>query len=356
MISNTLLRRLTRHHAALRTQAVIDVLWLGATDVPCPPLAMAVSRDSLVAHATRLLACAFFSAYRRLFSLLVLPLKPRERVHSSASLPALLDDAGAGADDRPGVSFGGCGMLYPYQLGAAEYISEAFDTHDVRAAGHSAGFAAALCLSAGVPLFLHWDVLCAARRRWRSRWLSFVGDSEEAWMAPYMCALAPHERAVCAAAEDGRLCLGHTRIRLRARRWPPLRAGHAVTCSFDSLRTFVHAVTVSQRCPPFYRAPGYIHGAWGLDGAFSAQFTVPPGCAQERLLTVSPTNPLADISPATPLPPAWFCTLPDATRWETLRRMGYEDARAARGVIQRRGLRLRTQPQVAAAEGAPAEQ
>lgn len=240
-------------------------------------------------------------------------------------------------------------MLYPYQMGAAEYLAQEFETSSLQCAGHSAGFAAALCLAASVPCSLHWQVLCHARARWRTRWLGFVGDSEEQWMAPYLCALAPFEAAILAAAAEGRLILGHTRVRLlRPGRWPPLRAGHAVTCAFSSLRAFVHAVTVSQRCPPFYRAPGWLHGAWGIDGAFSALFTMPPGCSSARLLSVSPTNPLADIAPQTPLPPSWFCTVPSAERWETLRAMGFRDAQAARDVCLQRGLTPRGEGRAAA--------
>ena len=310
------------------------------------------ARRSAVEQAVRLAVRAFLVAYVRVMALLVAPLKPHEVVHADVhghehghtdgAAPALPAPAPAAVDLRPAVSFGGCGMLYPYQLGVCEYIVDTFDTGRVRAAGHSAGFAAALCVAIGLQTDLHWRVLVAAQARWATRLLGFVGDSEEAWMAPYVQALTHHEASICSAASEGRLVLGHTRVRARARgKWPPLRAGHAVTCRFHSLRAFVHAVTVSQRCPPFYRAPGWIHGAWGLDGAFSAQFTEPPGTDGSRLVTVSPTNPLADIAPAMPFPPHWFATLPDVERWSRLRAQGYADAAAKHDLFLARGFVLR---------------
>ena len=273
---------------------------------------------ALVSWLARHLAALFIAAYACAAALLVQPLHAHERVHtpasSRASSAAELDALDAEPDMRPVVSFGGCGFLSPYQLGAAAYIAERFDTSAMRCAGHSAGFASALTLAAGVPPEVHWEVLCAARRRWATRLLGPFLDHTRAWMAPYVDALAPYESAVVAAAADGRLALGYTRL-VVTRRWPPLRAGHALAAGFDSLKGFVHAVTVSQRCPPFYRSPGYIHGAWGLDGAFSAQFTT---LGQRQPATVSPTNPLADVAPRVPLPPHWFLTLPDAGRWAKL--------------------------------------
>ena len=309
-------------------------------------------RVSRLARLFRIAAAVLVALYAALAAALVAPLEAHERgptppvspAASSASLSAFEEEGeDAPCDDpRPAASFGGCGFLYPFQLGAAEYIAAAFDTSRARFAGHSAGFASAVTLAAGVPAELHWRVLQAARARWASRVLGPFLDTTRAWMAPYRAALEPHEAAILAAAADGRLSLGYTRL-VWTRSWPPARAGHGVACSFDSLAAFVYAVTVSQRCVPFYRSPGWLHGAWGLDGAFSAQFTVPPGSAAARCVTVSPTNPLADVAPAQPLPPHWFLTLPDATRWERLRQMGFEAARAkhdlfaARGFVPRAG-------------------
>jgi hypothetical protein len=201
---------------------------------------------------------------------------------------------------------------------------------------HGLGFAAAVSLAANVPHELHWHVLQAARARWASRMLGPFLDTTRSWMAPYYQALEPHEQAIIAAAADGRLCLGYTRVAW-TRRWPPARAGHSVLCCFSSLRAFVYCITVSQRCVPFYRSPGWLHGGWGLDGAFSAQFTLPPGCDAARCVTVSPTNPLADVAPAEPVPPHWFLTLPDAARWERLRQMGFDAARAKHDLMLARG-------------------
>jgi hypothetical protein len=262
-----------------------------------------------------------------LFTLLraiVEPLREEERVSGDAPASA------ATLDGRTCVSFGGCGMLYPYQLGVVEYLLAAFECSSVRAAGHSAGFAAALCLAVPqVTTDTHARVLAAARERWRSRPLGFCLDSEAAWMAPYVSELGQLEEDVLAAAADGRLCLGHTRLRA-ARGWRLLAAGHCATVRFASLRDFVHAVTVSQRCPPFYRSPGWRDGAWGLDGALSAAFTLPPRAQPGRTVTVSPTNRAATVRPAQPLPLAWFAQLPSAERWRELRRRGFEDAAAAR--------------------------
>ena len=97
-------------------------------------------------------------------------------------------------------------------------------------------------------------------------------------------------------------------------------------------------MTVSQRCPPFYRTPGWRDGAWGLDGAFSASFTLPPRAQRGRTVTVSPTNAAATICPSPPLPLLWFVQLPDPERWLALRRRGFDDALAAREVLLRAGL------------------
>lgn len=343
--------------------------------------ALWAARRDAVLRATQLCAKCFIALYSGLLAVFVLPLKPHERVHVTSDFKHQPDDRVDGhdthahaargehteaappgghglllpagdVDRRPAVSFGGCGMLYPYQLGVAEYLCGEFHTADVRCAGHSAGFAAALCVAIRLPVDTHWRVLGAARQRWARRLLGFVADSEAAWMAPYIAALAPYEGAITSAAGDGRLCLGHTRLRGRALgKWPPMRAGHAVTCGFPSLAAFVHAVTVSQRCPPFYRSPGWLHGAWGLDGAFSAQFTHPPGVPDDmhHVVTVSPTNPLADIAPAVPFPPTWFCTLPTRERWDLLRARGFADAASKRGLLLARGFKpLRAETDAAA--------
>lgn len=306
------------------------------------------ARTSRLARLFRIAAAVLVALYSALAAALVAPLEAHERgptppvspAASSASLSAFAgEDEGDNEpceDPRPTASFGGCGFLYPFQLGAAQYMAQAFDTAQARFAGHSAGFASAVTLAAGVPAQLHWRVLQAARARWASRLLGPFLDATRAWMAPYCAALEPHEAAILAAAAEGRLVLGYTRI-VWTRRWPPARAGHGVACSFDSLSQFVYTVTVSQRCVPFYRSPGWLHGAWGLDGAFSAQFTMPPGCNASRCVTVSPTNPLADVAPAEPLPPHWFLTLPDAARWERLRQLGFEAAQAKHDLFVARG-------------------
>lgn len=300
---------------------------------------MAGDQASRSARLLRAVVQALFACYAALAAALVAPLEAHER----ASTPALSEwsedeaPASATADDpRAVATFGGCGFLYPFQLGAAQYMEEAFDTARLRFAGHSAGFAAAVSLAANVPHELHWHVLQAARARWASRVLGPFLDTTRSWMAPYQHALEPHEQAIIAAAADGRLCLGYTRVAW-TRRWPPARAGHSVLCCFSSLRAFVYCITVSQRCVPFYRSPGWLHGGWGLDGAFSAQFTLPPGCDAARCVTVSPTNPLADVAPAEPVPPHWFLTLPDAARWERLRQMGFDAARAKHDLMLARG-------------------
>ena len=278
------------------------------------------------------------SLFTRVSSLLALPLKPEERV-----LPRVTLSAEAAPDPRPVVSFGGCGLLYPYQLGVVQYLRQEFDCSQVRCAGHSAGFASALSLATGVQPEAHWDVLCDARARWAQRPLGYCLDSEAAWMAPYLRALQAHEAEVVEAAAEGRLCLGHTRLRLRGRagwRLPLLRVGHCVTSRFSSLTDFVQCVTVSQRIPPFYRAPGWRDGAWGLDGALSSSFTIPPHAAEEKVITVSPANRTATICPAADarFPLRWFVQLPDEQRWELLRRRGFEDAAAARQKLIERGL------------------
>ena len=271
----------------------------------------------MLARLAQLIASAFMALYALVAAALVAPLHLHERCYPRTEEGAIAEDT------RPVVSFGGCGFLYPYQLGAAAYIAEAFDTSALRCAGHSAGFASALTLAAGVPADVHWAVLLAARSRWSTRLLGPFLDGTRHWMAPYLCGLAPYEAAILQAAVDGRLALGYTRLVASPR---GLRAGHAVAARFRSLREFVYCVTVSQRCMPFYRSPGALDGGWGLDGAFSAQFTLPPRGAPSRCLTVSPTNPLADVAPHPPLPPHWFLTLPDAARWAALREVRARNA------------------------------
>lgn len=239
-------------------------------------------------------------------------------------------------DPRPAVSFAGCGFLYPYQLGVAAHLAAHYDVSQLRCAGHSAGFAAALSLAAGVPPSAHWDVLQVAQARWAARPLGPFLDSTRAWMAPYLAALRPCEPAIAAAGAAGRLCLGYSRLEVGPR-WR-LRGGHATTAAFPTLRAFVYAVTLSQRCPPFYTRPGFLDGGWGADGALTAAFTLPPGCAAARCVTVSPTNTGADVCPSAPLPLAWFFTPPDAARWALLMEMGARDAAAARATLVGRGL------------------
>lgn len=254
----------------------------------------------------------------QLVSLLAAPLEPHEASHPSRITQR---------DARPVLTFGGCGMLYPYQLGVAQYVCERFDTSNVRCAGHSAGFAAALSCASGVPVDLHWDVLQAARKRWATRLLGFCLDSEAAWAAPYVQALAPYTGCILSAADNDRLALGYTRLRFSGLTLPLLFVGHTVCTRFASLVAFVHCVTLSQRVPPFYRVPGWLNGGWGIDGAFSADFTLLPGATREQTVTVSPHNLNADICPLTRLPLAWVFSLPDGERWEQLRCAGYADAR-----------------------------
>ena len=70
---------------------------------------------------------------------------------------------GTGRDSRPVLSFGGCGFLYPYQLGVALFATQRLDAASIRCAGHSAGFAAALSVACGLPPEAHWDVLQVRR-------------------------------------------------------------------------------------------------------------------------------------------------------------------------------------------------
>ena len=99
-----------------------------------------------------------------------------------------------------------------------------------------------------------------------------------------------------------------------------LQPAHPTQVGFSGVADFVYCVTVrhspalrlkhgrnhlsvclprhSQRIIPFYRRPGWINGAFGLDGALSASFTRPPDCRRHRVVTVSPANLMADIRPA----------------------------------------------------------
>lgn len=68
----------------------------------------------------------------------------------------------------PILSFGGCGFMYPWQLGVAQFVADTFDCADVRCAGHSAGFAACLTVACGVPVEAHWHALQARGGRIRA--------------------------------------------------------------------------------------------------------------------------------------------------------------------------------------------
>jgi len=121
------------------------------------------------------------------------------------------------ADTRPVISFSGCGFLYPYQLGVAQYVSEHFhaDGGRVRCAAHSAGFAAAFTVAAGVPLSAHWEALQRARRHWGARCLGPFACSTRSWMAPYLRALEPHREELLEASRSGAIALGYTRMEWR---------------------------------------------------------------------------------------------------------------------------------------------
>lgn len=176
---------------------------------------------SILTAPMRLLALIF----ARLF---VAPLEPGERFHGPPHLADAEPAAGPPGpppDGRgPAVSFGGCGFMYPWQLGVARFINEAFDTSAVRTAGHSAGFASALTVSSGVPVEAHWHALQVCELRWRSRMLGPFLDSTEHWMRPYTAELQPHAKRILEAAADGRLHIGYTRIRFRPGRLPWVRA------------------------------------------------------------------------------------------------------------------------------------
>ena len=142
-------------------------------------------RVSRLARLFRIAAAVLVALYSALAAALVAPLEAHERgptppvspAASSASLSAFEEEGeDAPCDDpRPAASFGGCGFLYPFQLGAAEYMAAAFDTSRVRFAGHSAGFASAVTLAAGVPAELHWRVLQAARALGQPRARALLG-------------------------------------------------------------------------------------------------------------------------------------------------------------------------------------
>ena len=329
------------------------------------------------------------------------------------------------------ISFSGCAFAYPYQLGAAKYITTHFrcdHTSGVRCAAHSAGFAAAFTVSAGVPLSAHWEALQLARRHWHGRLLGPLACSTRSWMEPYMRVLKPHASNLVAASQRGALALGYTRIEWRSgddgdgadpgpsRRWrwrwrwrhllawwgwwrpagvgvaqppPPVvtvSARHDVVTGVDTLKELAYAVTLSQRILPFYRTPGRWRGAVGLDGAFSASYTVPPtgttrnctaayddasgggngaagaagagaagaagagagatrsasvgvggGAGAGRVVRVSPVLP-GDISPT--CSPPWYSFLkpPSREEWDCMVEAGYRDAEMARETLVAAGL------------------
>lgn len=323
------------------------------------------------------------------------------------------EDAEEEGHGGPVISFSGCAFAYPYQLGVARYISEHFHADaasGVRCAAHSAGFAAAFTLAADVPVSAHWEALQRARGHWRGRLFGPLACSTRSWMAPYLRVLEPHAAALVVASKRGAIALGYTRVEwtrtgrpempggrqgdpeqkggqerkdkepqglghggwgavrgwdLRAlwRRIGGITVRHDVITGIETLKELAYAVTLSQRILPFYRTPGTWKGALGLDGCFSAAYTIPASSpsscdgapvnitsrpAGVRIVRVSPCLP-GDVSPA--WSPPWYAYIkpPSREEWECMVEAGEADAAAARETLIRAGLKLRTSPHVVAA-------
>lgn len=217
------------------------------------------------------------------------------------------EDEGSGTIDTPCLTFSGGAFLYPWQLGVAKYAAEAFDMTEAICAAHSAGFAAALTASAGVPVEVHKGALEDARAAFAQRWLGPFFYSTRNWMSHYLGALKPYESDLLRSAQSGRVVLGYTEASVEfLRPWKLGFLRHARHARFSSLKELVYVVTLSQRIPPFYRGPGRspTSNRPAIDGAISAKFTLPVG--QDRSRCVPPDNQcrleVASVPPITGSP------------------------------------------------------
>jgi len=234
-----------------------------------------------------------------------------------------------------GISFAGCGFLYPYYFGVTKYLAENFDTSKIACAGISAGCTAAASLACGVTEREHWDALQGAQQLWVKRWLGPFMISTRNWILPYLPTFEAHEKDLLAASREGRLSLGVTAIFPRGSWWP-------MTCrvvdTFRSAKEFVYSVTCSQRLFPFYRMPvGSINGELVVDGVFSTTFAKPKCVSLEQLVTVAPWANGGDICPRVS-PWCWlYVTPPSRESWERAIQTGYEDAKRLHAVFEKKG-------------------
>uniref|UniRef100_A0A7S0RG70 Patatin n=1 Tax=Pyramimonas obovata TaxID=1411642 RepID=A0A7S0RG70_9CHLO len=237
----------------------------------------------------------------------------------------------------PGISFAGCGFMYPYYFGVTKYVSEHFDTSKLSVAGISSGCTAAASLACGVTEMEHWKAFQQARKLWLRRLLGPFMIATKNWIEPYLPTFEAHEKELLTASREGRLTLGVTAISLRKSWWPLVSR---VVDTFRSAKEFVYVVTCSQRLFPFYRWPtGYIEGEYVVDGGFSKDFAKPRNVSPEELVTVAPWTKVigADICPQK-MESVWrFFIPPSRDRWERSMQAGYEDAKRLHDVFVRKG-------------------
>ena len=241
------------------------------------------------------------------------------------------------ATDAPLVSFGGCGMLFGFHAGAAEFLVERFESEDVTALGRSAGCLAAMGLAIGSPRLVLEPFCVEARRAWeQDAGRGFLRASAQ-WKRTAVELLSPHRERLAAADVRGRLLVSVAVLSCGGLRPVTLRS------PFGSLEDVVTAACGSCCLWPFFRCPFLrVPGCRGLvmDGSFAA----PAAEAQARrkvLVSVWASGEAA-IRPPVDFCARDFLVPPDAARWQELMRLGHAAALAGAPLCVQAGLRPRS--------------
>lgn len=151
---------------------------------------------------------------------------------------------GPPVEDEAVLWFDSAGLLLPYHIGVAEYVSTHYDCSSLVAAGISGGYAPAATLVMGVTIEAHWQAVETLRALGRNRWLgAFFFSSKEMIEHGYLPQLEASEAAALDRLASGRMWIGCSEI------FP--RFGRAVWVRrFASARAICHACTCRCSVPP----------------------------------------------------------------------------------------------------------